>query len=347
MMWMAWRQIRASVAALYALLAALLLLLLFTGVHLNHLYSAYRGCSGLTCDSTLAQLSRAYPHLNLIGTGLIAAPAVLGMFIGAPLVSRELEHGSFRLAWTQSVSRTRWIATRLAVGALAVALAVGLASFAFSWWSIPWDHTNTTRIEPAIFDQRGIVPVAYAVFAFAMGVTLGAVIRRSLAAMGATLVGFIGVRMLVQFLARPHLLSPLSKVVALDDRSPIGFEITPTGMKLQPGKVDVPHAWVLSEKFADANGHAPTSAFMNHACAAMQAVPPPPPGSRFKGGPSPQMQAAMNACIHNVAARYHEVVSYQPGSHFWALQWIESGIFFGLALVLAALTTFWVRRRLV
>lgn len=43
-------------------------------------------------------------------TGLLvvlAVPAVIGMFWGAPLISRELETGTHYLAWNQGVTRTR------------------------------------------------------------------------------------------------------------------------------------------------------------------------------------------------------------------------------------------------
>ena len=46
---------------------------------------------------------------------LLVVPAIIGIFWGAPLVARELETGTYRLAWTQSVTRTRWLAVKLAV----------------------------------------------------------------------------------------------------------------------------------------------------------------------------------------------------------------------------------------
>jgi hypothetical protein len=40
----------------------------------------------------------------------------------------------------------------------------------------------------------------------------------------------------------------------------------------------------------------------------------------------------------------HYVLQYQPGSHFWALQAGESGIFLAASAVLLALTVLAVRR---
>ena len=57
---------------------------------------------------------------TLIGSGfLLLVPAIIGTFWAAPLLTREFEAGTFQLAWTQSVTRTRWLAAKLGVGVLA------------------------------------------------------------------------------------------------------------------------------------------------------------------------------------------------------------------------------------
>ena len=124
-------------------------------------------------------------------------PALIGLFWGAPLVARELETGTFRLAWTQSVTRTRWLAVSSAV----VGPGLGGRGRAAQ-------PDGDVVVEPdrpvdrgarlsAMFDQRDIVPVGYAAFAFALGVTAGVLIRRTLPAMAATLVVFVAVRLAV------------------------------------------------------------------------------------------------------------------------------------------------------
>src|SRR3569623_848443 len=204
MTWMSWRQLRGGALAALAILASIVVVLGLTGVHLSNLYSDYKTCSGFTCDSSFNAGIRSYHHVKLIGALLIVVPALAGVFWGAPLVARELETGTFRLAWAQSVSRDRWLANRLAVSGLATALAVGTLTFAFSWWAIPFDRLGHNRLDPSIFAQRGIVPVAYALFAFALGVAAGTVLRRTLAAMGVTLVGFTAARLVTQIIVRPH-----------------------------------------------------------------------------------------------------------------------------------------------
>ena len=42
----------------------------------------------------------------------------------------------------------------------------------------------------------------------------------------------------------------------------------------------------------------------------------------------------------------HVQVVYQPADRYWTFQWIETGIFVGLALVLLGFCFWWVRRSL-
>jgi ABC-type transport system involved in multi-copper enzyme maturation permease subunit len=101
MTWLAWRQARAQTAVALAAVAALAVAVVAAG----------RG------DSTLRL------WLSVL---VVVIPGFLGVFWGAPLVAGELESGSFRLAWTQDVSRIRWLALRLAV--------TGLAAMAVAGW---------------------------------------------------------------------------------------------------------------------------------------------------------------------------------------------------------------------
>ena len=129
---------------------------------------------------------------------LLLAPGLLGVFWGAPLVTRELEARTFPLAWNQSVTRTQWMAVKLGLVGLLAMAAAGLLSLMLTWWSSPIDTSislsgstriDLTRLGPTLFDTRDITPVGYAAFAFALGVTAGLLIRRTVPAMAATLAG--------------------------------------------------------------------------------------------------------------------------------------------------------------
>jgi hypothetical protein len=138
---------------------------------------------------------------------LMALPAVLGVFIAAPLIAREVEDGTHLFIWTQSITRIRWLSTKLILLGLAtVALAAALSVLVL-WWHQPLDRMYAAG-SWTFFDVMGPAPIAYAFFALALGVSAGAVIQRTVPAMAATLVLFVGTRVAV-YLWRQWFLPPL------------------------------------------------------------------------------------------------------------------------------------------
>ncbi|MDE3086067.1 MAG: ABC transporter permease subunit [Acidobacteriota bacterium] len=338
-------------------LVAVGVVLLVTGPHLAHLYdssvAACRSAGGVGPACSTNAVTSADRALQIaLPAVVLVVPALVGMFWGAPLVGRELETGTFRLAWTQSVSRTRWLATKLAsVGAAAavVALALGLMA---SWWASPLDKVTQNRFSPSAFALHGFVPGAYALFAFALGATAGILFRRTFPAMAVTLAGFVGARLLVTYDVRPHLLPQTTKTLALS-RDVFGIQIDGSGVQIVPQAPDLPNAWVTSTVIVDAHDRAPSQAFIDKACSGLPGVNGNPlPGHLGTGGhhgafPAPgAVQAAMQQCQSTVAASYHAVVTYQPAGHFWAKQGLESLVFAAAAAGLAAVSFLWVHRRL-
>lgn len=201
MIWLTWRQFRTQAAVMFAAVGALAATLVVTGPQLADLYR--------TAGSSLVdQVSSSDQTLYYTGLLVVlAVPVVIGMFWGAPLISRELETGTHHLAWNQSVTRTRWLATKLGLGAAASMTAAGLTSLAVSWWSSPIDR-YFPRLDPVTFAARGVVPLAHAAFAFVLGVALGLVIRRTLPAMATTFALYAGVQVVVPMRIRSHRSSP-------------------------------------------------------------------------------------------------------------------------------------------
>ena len=187
-----WLRFRAQALVALGALAVLAVVLLVTGIRLADAYDTAVAACKLHNDC--AQALELFPSngyltaSNLLHPLVIAVPCVLGMFWGAPLVAREFETGTYRLAWTQGSTRTRWLAVKLAlVGAASMAVA-GLLSLIVTWWSGPIAAAQAgARIDPGIFSESGIAPVGYAAFAFAFGVTAGLLIRRTLPAIAVTL----------------------------------------------------------------------------------------------------------------------------------------------------------------
>jgi ABC-type transport system involved in multi-copper enzyme maturation permease subunit len=209
MSWVTWRQHRIEGAWTVVIAAVLALLIAFVAYELH---AARAGCPGLVVgycfgDDMLGQLAQRIAQFNLYTYGLVVLPALAGAFIGCPLVAREIENGTHRLAWTQGVTRTRWIVTKLAlvfVPILVLAAAVGALEVIL----ISQMGANPNRW--AYFDQQTPMTVAATLFALGLGVAVGAVVGRSVPAMAVTLVAYVVVRIGLAEIARPIYMAPVA-----------------------------------------------------------------------------------------------------------------------------------------
>jgi ABC-type transport system involved in multi-copper enzyme maturation permease subunit len=354
--WLTWRQFRSQFAVVFGVLVVVAIILALTGHSLVDQADAYlKSCrTDTACGNN--------PVLNADGnmqTGLTAvlllAPALIGIFWGAPLVARELETGTYRLGWSQSITRNRWLGVKLGVVGLVSVAVAGLLSLMVTWWFSPIDTVNANRFGLSMFGLRDIAPLGYAAFAFALGVTAGVLMRRTLPAMATTLVAYVATRLAFTFWVRPHLMSPSHTDVGLKAAQEVGFSINASGgVQLVGGSPDIPNAWVYSSDVVNNAGQAPTTSVIKAACPNLPTGPPAGSvgGSGGGGvahvsiGSTGRSPAVFQDCIAKLAANYHEVVTYQPASRFWAFQGIETAIFFALALLLGGLCFWWVRRRL-
>jgi hypothetical protein len=353
----AWVQARVQTLMVTGLLAAMAAVLAISGPHLVHLYdTTVSGCSARgDCSTAINEYLRNDSTLrNWLDILVGAGPGILGIFWGAPMVARELEAGTFRLAWTQSVTRTRWLAVRLGVVSVASMAAAGLLSLIVGWWASPLDRAHANIFNT--FDERDIVPIGFALFGFVLGVAAGVIIRRTLPAMAATLVAFVGARLAVTKWVRPDLISPLHKVTPITASSVVGYGTTSIfgTSSIQLGPPNMPNAWVYSTRLVDQSGHSLTASYLKSACPAVVNRPAASGGGPGLGiGSSSHRtqapaaaQEALHQCGATVATVFHEVVTYQPGSRYWDFQWLELGVYVAGALVLAGLSIWWVRRRL-
>ena len=341
MIWLTWRQFRAQAWVASAALAVAAVALAATGLHLAHLYdiSGIATCHAHGVCQTVAnafinQAGAAYGVLFYGGIAVMyAVPAIIGVFWGAPLVSREIEAGTFRLAWNQSVTRNRWLAVKLALIGLAAMATAGLLSLMISWWASPIDRAfplaagpndkALNRFAPLLFGARGITPIGYAAFAFALGVTAGVLIRRTLPAMATTLAVFTGALVTMSLWIRPHLITPLRATLAVTTANMTGVANASGGRLQATAIVNIPGAWMLSSQTITATGQ--TSFPATHACST---------SSSFQ---------ACQAYIGSLHLR--QLVTYQPASRYWTFQWYEMAIFLALALALAGTCFWWVRHR--
>ena len=329
---------------LYAALGGLVIVAAgagLTGPALAHLYDTTVATCGSRqgfCDAARTAFNARDAVLKIVVQAIpLALPAVLGMFWGAPLVARELESGTFRLAWTQGHSRLSWLGAKLAVAGLATLAVQGLVSLMMTWWWDPVGRVNPNRFSPALFGSFGIAPVGYAAFALALGVTVGVVIRRTLPAMAVTLAAFAGVRLAVTYWVRPHFAAPVRAVLPISPNSALGLQSVARGqMSLTFFPPDLPNAWLLSAQTANAAGQQPSGAVLSQQCPRLLAA-------QVGVG---NLDTAVHSCVTTLSATFHQTLVYQPASRYWPFQWAELGLFAALALALAAFSAWWLRRRL-
>jgi hypothetical protein len=331
MMWLTWRQLRAPAAVVYGAIAVLAAALALTGPGLARQYRA-------DGPRFLTDISSIDSALYLVGlVTVLAVPVIIGLFWGAPLVTRELDAGTHRLAWTMT-TRTRWLAAKLGLTGLAAVAAGGLLSAAVTWWAGPVDaaiarHQGLpapgllvfTRLSREVFDARGIVPLGYAAFAFVLGVAIGIVTRRTLPAIALFLPIFIAVQVIMAVGVRPGLIAPdrLTTTITPANLMSINVADSITVVIGQPG------AWITTEQTVNAAGR-PARA------------PAPVMSCLLHSGAGP----ATASCLTRLAALgYRQQVSYEPAGRFWALQRDETLIYLALTLVLAGACTGLIRRR--
>ena len=263
-------------------------------------------------------------------------PAIIGAFWGAPLVARELEAGTYRLAWNQDITRTRWIAVKLGIVGLAAVATSGLLSVLFSWWSgpinaaggFPDNLSQFTRMAPPMFQAQGVTPAAWAALAFALGVLAGIVVRRTIAAMAVTIVVVALLEVLWPRYVRPHLLPPARATAPVTTRSLASMVVSHSGAVSvavnQPGTPYLPGAWVVSNTSLT-------------------------PAGRTFVLPHVRVCTAGSAqqCEAWIAGRHlTQVVEFQPAGNFWPLQRNETLVLLALAAGLGGVATWRVRRLL-
>jgi len=339
--WLALRQFRAQAIVAATIVVAFGIALALTGSGLDKLYSSSGaaschgspGCTVVTTKFLGAMKADAtYPLLFFTGLGLLVlAPALIGAFWGAPMITREVEGRTLRLVWHQSVTPTRWAMMKFALLALAGMAFAGLISFMLTWWAAPIDDAGgfpaggsgdqLSRFSKMIFDARGIVPLGYADLGFVIGVVLGVAVRRTVPAMAATLVVVAAVQFIVPNWVRPDLVTPTMITGPVLSASNLDqMQIGGNGQLTVP--VDIPGAWIVTARTVTPNGQ--VFSLLN----------------------APQCQnQGFGRSIDCLAAQHlRQVVTYQPASRFWEFQWLETALLSAIAVALAAACLLWIRR---
>ena len=217
MTWVVWRQHRNQVYFAAGAFGALAVLLLVTGVQMASQYqSALLACAQTdSCADLTRTLTLGSPLLFSLVPLTAGVPGLLGAFWGAPLVARELETRTSQFVWMQTVTRRHWLAVKIGWALFAAAVWGGALAALVTWWSGPENALKQDRFEISQFAIQGIVPIGYGLFAVALGIAAGAVLRRTLPAVAVTIGVFAALRITIESFARPHYQTPLTMAVPL------------------------------------------------------------------------------------------------------------------------------------
>jgi hypothetical protein len=222
MTWVAWRQQRLQILlslGIIVLLAAVLTFVRFDA-------------QSITDEQVVDE--RYGTYINYMRLVLLALPVLLGMFAGAPLFAREIEHGTHVFGLTQSIGRTRWWATKIAVAGVPLIIGMTLLGLLNAWASAPLQIAMFGgRLVTPTFEIQGLAVGAYTVLAFTLSATIGLLMRNTLAAMVVTVIAYIPLISLAANVLRPAYATPLTS----------NYETMPAD------------AWVVESSYVDAAGN--------------------------------------------------------------------------------------------
>lgn len=316
--WVTWRQHRLAVAGLAIVFVGVSIFLLINGLAMHSAYvkTGLSSCGdpdGTSCQIPLGIFTSEYENwAQLTPRFLEFVPIAAGVFIGAPLVAREIENGTFRFAWTQGRNRVRWITVKLALLGIVLAMMSLAFSVMFTWWFRPWVALTGRMESGQAYEIEGIVFTARTVFALVLGALLGTLIRRTLPAMAATLAAWLAVAWPSTIYLRPLVMKPI----------------------VVPAKthIDISRSWTIGDWFQDRSGRRLKQYEV---------------GQLVQRARQDGVRTQKDLANWLSRRHYTEWVSYQPNSRFWHFQFVEASAYGVLILLLAGLTVWWLGHRAV
>ena len=334
-----WLQHRFMIFGVLSLVSCLALYMFVMGPQIHAMYARYvvNGCpfnlaNAANCAGIQSQLGHSAITITFIDIALHVLPVVVGMFVGAPLIAREFESGTYRFTWTQGMPRTTWLTLKLTLLALVVIVSTSLLGLLAHSFAGPYNAMGLGS--PWVSGQFDITPLllpAWALFGLTLGTFIGALLKRTVSAMAVT-GALAGGVVIAVFWKVDHLL--LSVGPRVMKASPVGLNWGTLNASAAPISVGRPlHApplgsWLVNGWYTGADGrHLTTPAIKT----LLQ--------SSYSGNQKNQPMTWL--------VQHHDTfwVSYQPANRFWAFESVEAVVLVGVAVALAWGTSLLIRRR--
>jgi hypothetical protein len=321
MIWVGWRQQRIETLIAAGLVVVVAAVAVPVGLHMASVYTrdGLGACTGdfgpvSSCSASVPSFLSRFNGMNLLFAWATLLPALVALLLAAPFVL-DLDSGTYRLFWTQSITRRRWIVTKLGMSAAVCVVAAGCLIALAMWSRAPLDRLDG-RMSPNNYDAEGLVPIAYAVFVLGVAVALGAIWRRTVPSLLGAFAAYVVVRAFMDSWLREHLLTPVTTTWQASSAGP-----------------DLNRALVIDQFISNANGK--------------ELAP-------LGGGPCIQQRSGggilgshTSICAQPHAPGVHQYTTaiYQPASRFWELQSVEFAIVAGAGALLVLLAAWWTHRR--
>lgn len=271
-----------------------------------------------SCPRLAAAITRSNTAVSYLAIVLHVLPVFVGVFVGAPLVARELESGSFRFTWTQSLGRKGFELRRIGLLALAAVVLSVVLGLLLGWYAHPLEVVGVqSQWDAGLFNSTALVLPACTLSALAVGTLLGFLVGRSVGAMAATAAVVGGLVVAALTVLHDHLLQIAA--IAAHPRT-TGLEWGALNRASLAGQ-GPKGSWLVKAWITNPHGHVlgTTAIFtlMRHMPKSASADPP-----------------AWLASLH-----YGYWISYQPADRLWVFQCIAAGVLVVLAIgVLIALS---------
>ena len=320
MMWLTWRLHRTEATIGILLFATLIAIMLLGSRSVDSAYDAVRdaGCEaggeGILCNERWNNYFARSGRWGQLSTLLHGVPLAAAALLAIPTL-QELERGTHRLAWTQSISRRRWSLVRIGFTASVVALVSAVWAAAAADWRASILRGQARTFAQDAFELAPAVLFGYGLFALALGLAAAVVFRRLVPTLALLAVGFIGTRIFTTFVLREQYRAPVKETI--------------------PASNDIGQftafqdRWILDESWLTRTSERLSWERVYQLC---------PPVVDEQNTETDYQQ-----CLVDNGLQYFR--AYHPADRFGQFQLIETALYLGVAAGLFAFAYWWLTRR--